>query len=132
MNKSELLKQFGALKRMLENFDNPENRDKLFYYDHCWGCFDGGRMDEFDCNECNKCNQCENCTDSYDCDDCYYCHDCSDCYTCLLCVGISGKSDGYWLLNKQVEKEVYYNALKEIMGDSYCRHKRKPTKVAHC
>ena len=49
-----------------------------------------------------------------DCNYCNYCYDCDSCANCILCSGIKYKIVGYWLLNKQVKKQAYRSALREL------------------
>ena len=90
MNKSELMKQFEALESECKKIDS---------------CFD--------CNNCSNCNNCNNCNNCYNC---YNCNNCNNCEYCILCCGLRNKFKGYWLLNKEVSKEDFEAAKKELLS----------------
>jgi len=94
MNKKELLEEFDKLSRDSIAIENYEN------------CYD--------CKDCILCHSCNDCYSCYDCFRCYNCNYCRICSNCILCVGIDDKIEGYWLLNKEVTKEVFDNALAEL------------------
>jgi len=51
------------------------------------------------------------------CDNCDYCHNCDYSKNCILCKGLSNKTNGYWLLNKEVSKEEFEQAKRELLGE---------------
>lgn len=89
----------------------------------CERCIDCKRciqcIDCKDCIECTQLTNCEECrysvamtdciacTDCAESNDCYHCSYCSDCENCLLCVSLTGKREGYWMLNEKVSKERF-------------------------
>ena len=62
-------------------------------------------------DNCDYCNSCYNC--NY-CNDCYDCNDCKNCNNTILCKNLENKKTGYWLLNKEVTKEEWLEARKEL------------------
>lgn len=93
MNRKELLKSLEELKGS--------------FIKDCVGCID--------CAGCAGCIDCADCTDCINCINCINCTDCTDCMDFLLCVGLTGQSNGYWLLNKEVTKEEFEAAKQELL-----------------
>lgn len=94
MNKQELLTDFENLVTKDLNLTNCNN---------CTGCTS--------CYNCTNCTGCTNCTYCTNCNACYNCNNCINCTYCILCKGLTDKTEGYWLLNKQVTQDTYLTAL---------------------
>lgn len=69
------------------------------------------------CNDCNdslsliNCAACDYCASCVNCISCTVCISCIDCNNCLLCVHLTNKTQGYWLLNREVTQEVFEEAV---------------------
>lgn len=115
MNKSNLLKAYAELENNYYNCYNCDNCDNCYNCDNCDGCYNCDNCDNcYDCDNCYNCYNCDNCNRCYNC---YNCNRCDRCYRCVLCKKLRNKTEGYWLLNKKVTKEVYLEALAALKGN---------------
>lgn len=70
---------------------------------------------------------CKSCANCRHCIICYSCYQCSYCLKVnygILCYGLADKSDGFWMLNKEVTEEIWYEAKDLLYGDEEWTHKQ--------
>lgn len=74
----------------------------------------------YKCVDCTKCYECFYCQDTKNSTSMFHCIDCQNCQNCFACVGLRGKKDGYYILNKKVDKSVFEDVLLDAKKQKQC------------